>query len=251
MSSKADQGRLYERVAADIARQIASGDYAVGRRLPSERDLATIHAVSRPTVREAIIALELDGLVEVRTGSGVYVTARRPKGGKAGVTDVGPFELLEARHGFESEACALAAIRISDDQLDELDALLNEMEVEHERDYDRAEDVDRRFHLAIAEASQNSVILATITGLWDARARSPQYQLLSAKAHAAGVGPRMDEHREIVVALRTRQPEVARRAMRHHLGRVLESLLAATEVEEVERARAKVAAARQRYAALA
>jgi DNA-binding GntR family transcriptional regulator len=61
----------------------------------------------------------------------------------------------------------------------------------------------------------------------------------------------MDEHREIVAALRTRQPEVARRAMRQHLGRVMESLLAATEVEEVERARAKVAAARKRYASLA
>jgi DNA-binding FadR family transcriptional regulator len=250
MSAKSDHGRLYERVAQDIAQQIASGDYPVGRRLPSERELAAIHSVSRPTVREAIIALELDGLVEVRTGSGVYVTAKSPRGGKAGATDVGPFELLEARHGFESEACALAALRITDEELDELEALLNEMQLEHDRDYERAEDVDRRFHLAIAAASQNSVVISTVTNLWEARARSPQYQLLSAKAHAAGVGPRMDEHREIVAALRTRQPETARRAMRQHLARVMESLLAATEVEEVERARAKVAAARKKYASL-
>ncbi len=251
MNAKADHGRLYERVAADLAARIASGDYPVGRRLPSERELAQIHAVSRPTVREAIIALELDGLVEVRTGSGVYVLARHPKGGKAGATDVGPFELLEARHGFESEACALAAVRITDDQLDQLEGLAAEMEAGDERDFRRAEDADRRFHLLIAAASQNSVVLSTVTGLWEARARSPQYQLLADKAHAAGVGPRIDEHREIIAALRTRQPETARRAMRQHLARVLESLLAATEVEEVERARAKVAAARQRYASLA
>jgi DNA-binding FadR family transcriptional regulator len=250
MSAKAEQGRLYERVAAEIAQRIASGDYPVGRRLPAERELAQIHSVSRPTVREAIIALELDGMVDVRTGSGVYVIARHPKGGKAGATDVGPFELLEARLGFESEACALAAVRINDDQLDELDALVDEMGLEHESDYDRAEDVDRRFHLLIAAASQNSVVLSTITALWDARARSPQYQALAAKAHAAGIGPLIDEHREIVAALRSRQPEAARRGMRQHLTRVLESLLVATEVQEVENARAKVAAARQRYATL-
>jgi len=250
MSAKAEQGRLYERVAAEIARRIASGEYAVGRRLPAERELAQLHSVSRPTVREAIIALELDGLLDVRTGSGVYVIARHPKGGKAGATDVGPFELLEARHGFESEACALAAIRITDDQLKELDALVDEMGLEHESDYDRAEDADRRFHLLIAEASQNSAVFSTITGLWDARARSPQYQALAAKAHAAGIAPLIDEHREIVAALRSRQPEAARRTMRQHLARVMESLLAATEVQEVENARAKVAAARQRYATL-
>ena len=251
MQARADQGRLYERVAADISARIASGDFPVGRRLPSERDLAHIHSVSRPTVREAIIALELDGLVEVRTGSGVHVVARHPKGGKAGATDVGPFELLEARHGFESEACALAAVRITDDQLDELERLALEMEPGDARDFGRAEDADRRFHLLIAAASQNSVVLSTVAGLWEARARSPQYQLFADKAHAAGVGPRIDEHREIIAALRTRLPETARRAMRQHLARVLESLLAATEVEEGERARARVAAARQRYATVA
>lgn len=251
MTAKSDQGRLYERVAAELAASIASGLYAVGRRLPAERELAQMFSVSRPTVREAIIALELDGLVEVRTGSGVYVLARHPKGGKPGATDVGPFELLEARHGFESEACALAAVRISDEELDRLEALAVEMDAEADRDFARAEEVDRRFHLLIAAASQNSVVLSTITGLWDARARSPQYQLLAAKAHAAGVGPRTDEHREIVAALRSRQPEAARRAMRQHLARVLESLLAATEVQEVERARAQIEATRQRYSTLA
>ncbi len=65
--------------------------------------------MSRPTIREAIIALELDRLVEVRVGSGVYVTNTEPPGGKAGATDIGPFELLEARRSIEGEACALAA----------------------------------------------------------------------------------------------------------------------------------------------
>ena len=251
MIAKAEAGRLYERVAQDISGKIAAGVHAVGQRLPSERDLAQAYAVSRPTIREAIIALELDGLVEVRLGSGVYVTARLPRGGQAGAMDVGPFELLEARRASEGEACALAAVLLSDQHLDELHELVVEMQAENARDVVMSEDADRRFHMLIATATQNSAMVAAVQMLWDARARSPQTQSLSAKAHAAGVTPRIDEHAAILQALRSREPEVARRAMREHLTRVLDSLLAATEVQELEQARARIAAERRRYGASA
>lgn len=247
MVSKPDAGRLYERVANDLSARIADGQYAVAQRLPSERDLAQAYGVSRPTIREAIIALELDGLVEVRTGSGVYVTARLPRGGQAGEMDVGPFELLEARRAIEGEACALAAVLISDAELDQLDGLVAEMQHENDRDVVMSEDADRRFHMVIAECTQNSAMVAAVQMLWDARARSPQTKLLSVKAHAAGVTPRIDEHAAILGALRARSPEDARNAMRSHLSRVLESLLAATEVHELEQARARIAAERQRF----
>lgn len=249
MMAKAESGRLYERVAEDLSRKIATGLYAVGQRLPSERDLAQSYAVSRPTIREAIIALELDGLVDVRLGSGVYVTARLPNGGQAGEMDVGPFELLEARRAIEGEACALAAALISDEQLEELQGLVAEMQAENARDVVMSEDADRRFHMLIAAATRNSAMIAAVQTLWEARARSPQTKLLSVKAHAAGVTPRIDEHAAILEALRARSPEHARRAMRDHLTRVLESLLAATEVQELEQARARIAAERRRYGA--
>ena len=242
-------GRLYERVAAQLSEQIATGRYSVGQRLPSERELAQAFSVSRPTIREAIIALELDGLVEVRLGSGVYVIAATPKGGRAGATDIGPFELLEARRAIEGEACALAAPRITDAALEELDKLVGVMETENERDIGAAERADRRFHMLIAEASQNSAMAAAVEALWDARERSPQTQLMSSKAHAAGVYPQIEEHVTIVTALRTRSPEAAREAMRRHLTRVLDSLLAATEVQQVEEARARVEATRRKYSA--
>jgi DNA-binding FadR family transcriptional regulator len=251
MVAKPESGRLYEKVADDLAQRIAAGEYVLGRRLPSERDLAQAYAVSRPTIREAIIALELDGLVEVRLGSGVYVTARLPRGGEAGATDVGPFELLEARRAIEGESAALAAALITDEQLQELHQLVAEMQQsENARDVVMSEDADRRFHMLIATSSQNSAMVAAVQMLWDARARSPQTQLLSAKAHAAGVTPRIDEHAAILDALRQRSPEAARRAMREHLTRVLDSLLAATEVHELEQARARIAAERKRYGAL-
>ena len=119
--------RLYERIARKLAKAIASGEYEIGQRLPSERELAQTFEVSRPTVREAIIALELDELVEVRLGSGVYVVNRHPPSGHEGVMDIGPFELLEARRAIEGEAAALAALRIEDAQLEELANLVQEM----------------------------------------------------------------------------------------------------------------------------
>ncbi|HZF43428.1 MAG TPA: FadR/GntR family transcriptional regulator [Sphingomonadaceae bacterium] len=249
MNSRSDSGRLYERVAQDLSRKIACGAYLVGQRLPSERDLASAYEVSRPTVREAVIALELDGLVEVRQGSGVYVLAKRPRGGKAGETDIGPFELLEARRAIEGEACALAAARISEEELAELASLVAEMQAENARDVVMSEDADRRFHLLIAKATQNSGMQAAVQLLWDARARSPQSQLLSTKAHAAGVKPRIDEHAAILDALRSRSPGGARQAMRIHLTRVIESLLEATETHELEKARARVEEHRKRFVA--
>ena len=251
MKAKADTGRLYERVSADLAGRIADGSFVVGQRLPSERLLAQSYAVSRPTVREAIIALEIDGLVEVRMGSGVYVVAQLPRGGTAAETDMGPFELIEARRAIEGEACGLAALRITDEELAELSRLVTEMQEENARDIVMSEDADRRFHMLIAEATQNSGMVAAVQMLWDARARSPQYRLMSEKAHAAGVVPRIDEHSMIVEALRTRQAEMARTAMRNHLTRVLESLMQATEVHELEKARERVAAQRRRYASVA
>ncbi|MBL8269461.1 FadR/GntR family transcriptional regulator [Steroidobacter sp.] len=239
--------RLYERIAQQLASGIARGQYKVGQRLPSERELAQTFSVSRPTVREAIIALELDNLVEVRVGSGVYVTNTEPPGGKAGATDIGPFELLEARRSIEGEVCALAATRIDDTQLAELETLLEEMRTENEHDIAASEDADRRFHEAIAAATQNSGMIAVVKMLWDARTRSPQNRSLTIKVRASGYKPRIDEHTAILKALRERDGEAARSAMREHLTRVIEALLKATEIQELERARQQIAEQRKRY----
>ncbi|MGY4397562.1 DNA-binding FadR family transcriptional regulator [Sphingomonas sp. UYAg733] len=251
MEDKPEGGRLYERVAKDLSRRIAAGEFEIGERLPSERNLANNFGVSRPTIREAIIALELDGLVEVRMGSGVYVVALQPAGGQAAETDIGPFELLEARRAVEGESCALAATRITEEELTELAGLVAEMQAANVHDVSLSEDADRRFHMLIARATQNSAMVAAVQMLWDARSRSPQYKLMSDKAHAAGVTPRIDEHAAVLNALRSRQPDAARAAMQEHLTRVLESLLEATEVHELEQARARVAAQRRRYVAVA
>ena len=83
---------------------------------------------------------------------------------------------------------------ITNEQLDDLQALVEEMQAENDRDILMSEDADRRFHMLIANATRNSAIINAVETLWDARARSPQTQSLSVKAHAAGVIPRIEEH---------------------------------------------------------
>jgi len=157
--------RLYESVADRLSKDIFDRTYDVGDRLPSERDLAASFNVSRQTIREAMIALEVDGLIQVIKGSGNYVKSLKRKGGIAAPMDVGPFELLEARARVEGEAAAMAALHISDEQIALLKTLLAEMEAENARDVVMSEDADRRFHLTIAQASQNSAMLYMVEEL--------------------------------------------------------------------------------------
>jgi GntR family transcriptional repressor for pyruvate dehydrogenase complex len=245
--SPAETRKLYQQVAAAISEAIASGLYPKGQRLPSERDLAEEFGVSRPTIREAMLALEIRGMVEARHGSGVYVTNAAPDPAQPPELDISAFELTEARALFEGEAAALAATIITDEELETLEKILADMVEENAGD-GRGEQADRRFHLAIAEATRNAAIVSVIETLWDARYRSPLCGHMLNRARAVGVKPRIDEHRRLLDALKARDPQQARRAMREHLERVIEGLLAATEIEALERARTEVAAKRTEYA---
>jgi DNA-binding FadR family transcriptional regulator len=232
--------RLYERLAQAITAAIARGDYPVGQRLPSERELARSFNVSRATVREATIALELDGLVEARIGSGVYVTNSTAPRGAVGARGVGPFELLEARRAIEAETCAMAATRITDAQLGELNELIAEMRSENERNVELSEAADRRFHELIATATENSGMLAVVQMLWETRTHSPQTQSMDAKVRALGIKPHIEQHTAILKALKRRDPDAARSAMRTHLTRVLAATFRTTETEELEKARSRL-----------
>ena len=102
---------------------MAQGEFAVGKRLPAERALAERFDVSRTSLREAIIALELQGVVEVRGGSGIYVCEPRPGVARlpaAQEPGAGPFELLRARCLVESEIAALAASTRNDADLEDV-----------------------------------------------------------------------------------------------------------------------------------
>lgn len=238
-------GRLYQSVARHLIAAIADGTYPVGDRMPAERELAQSFNVSRPTVREAIIALEVRGLVEVRVGSGVYVK-ERAAAGETGSAGIGAFELTEARLLIEGEAAALAATNMSDSALDHLDAIVAQIATSN-RDGGDSEVPDQDFHMMIARGTGNEAIVRAVEMLWNLRSTSPECALLFSRARGGGSQPVVSEHAEIVAALRQRDPGLARAAMRAHLGAVIEHLLSATEAEAIERARAAVATTRSRF----
>jgi len=107
-----------------------------------------------------------------------------------------------------------------------------------------------RFHELIASSTQNSGIIAAVQMLWDARARSPQSHSMDDKGRARGLKPPIDEHAAILRALKKRDPDAARAAMRQHISRVIEDMLKVTEVEEIQRARAIAAEKRRRYSSV-
>ncbi len=237
-------GKLYRKIVQAIIADIAGGAFPVGSRLPAERDLTERFQVSRPTVREAMIALEMKGLVEARKGSGVFVLASSTVDEDKEL-DIGAFEIIEARRLLEGEVAAVAATEIDEAHLLELRELLKVMSRD---DTAAAEAADRRFHIVIAEATGNAVIISTVTDFWDMRFRSPLAREVLSKAGSLGTQNRMDEHGRILSALEARSPIDARNAMRDHLSRVIDHLLEVTETEAVERVRAE---ASQRRRALA
>ncbi len=242
------QDRLYQELARSLTAELASGRYTVGDRLPAERELATEHGVSRPTVREAIIALEVQGFVEVRIGSGAYVKRIPGKDDKPDF-NITAFELTEARLLIEGEAAALAATQITDAELAALEQLIAAIAAEN-RSGGGQEEADRAFHLAIARATRNTAIFNAVEELWRLRTSSPESALLHEKARTANVKPVVDEHSAVFVALRARDPAKARAAMRTHLSAVIESLLFATEEAAIAEARKLVDAKRARHARL-
>jgi len=239
-------GKLYRRLADSIAAEIEAGKYKVGERLPTERELADQFGVSRPTLREALIALEMLGMIEARHGLGIYVTrAQMPITASAYDVEIGAFELIEARRLFEGEAAALAAATIDDEAIGELERLLGLMADEDEL---RGEDADKEFHLVIARATGNGAIIATVENLWELRSRSPLARNILTRARGAGLQPRIVEHSRVLEALKAHHPAEARQAMRDHLERVIEHLLHATETEALEKAQQESKARRSQVA---
>ena len=217
--------RLYRQIAGQIVALIDNGEFSAGSRLPPERELAGLLGVSRTSVREAIIALEIAGRVEVRVGTGIFVTGHASRMAPpstntlVGDSGVGPFELLAARAVIEGETAALAAKHARKTDI----AVLRETIV---RMRDRADDnaerdaADRAFHVRIAEATRNGALAHAVASLWDQR-RGDLWARIEVHFHTAALRAKtLADHEAIVAALAARDADGARKAMHRHLERV-------------------------------
>ncbi len=208
--------RLYRQIADQLRSLIERGEFPVGSRLPPERDLAVQLGVSRPSVREALIALEVEGLVEVRMGSGIYVLKPEPGSTRRVVTGEGPLETIRARQMIESELAATAARTMKKAQIAGLREAIRVMEDESSAGQMPTRG-DRLFHTRIAEASDNAVLLRVVTELFDERHNPLFEQLGSHFETARSWATAIAEHRAVVDAIASHSPEAARAAMAHHL----------------------------------
>ncbi|MCW8926222.1 MAG: FadR family transcriptional regulator [Xanthomonadales bacterium] len=238
--------RLYQKVMKDMLGLIESGEYPAGGRLPPERELAERFNVSRPTIREAIIALETLGRVTVKTGSGVYVQQHHTLLDHV-YQSVTAFELTEARALIEGEAAALAAKMITDEQLEKLEASLKSMAEENECGDLAAGDADREFHHLIAEATQNKMLILLTDQMWQVRNNAPQvFQAYKSICEQDGE-KRVEEHRIIFNALVKRDAEAARAAMHEHFARILNKLITTSEAQKFEEVRKQSEEVRKRF----
>lgn len=221
--------RLYQVVARQIARLIDEKGKDPAWRLPSERELAEELGVSRPSVREAIIALEMRGIVEVRGRAGIIVlpAAASVPNFDAANTDVGagPFEILEARKAVESSAAAIAASRATSYDI----ALLEENIAHMERQSHAGEGrdpTDREFHRIIAGMTGNAVIISMIEALWTQQESSRMWKAIHQRIYHADVQPLwVGQHYGILTALKLRNPDAANKAMWQHIASVASELM--------------------------
>lgn len=218
--------RLFAEVAQRICKLIEERGLGPGTKLPSEAELVAALGVSRPTLREALVALEVVGAVTVRKNSGAFVGSLNatPIPNLGFEEELGPFEQLEARLGVEPFVAALAAQRRPDTLHDELEETVIQMLKEHEDGF-HSEVGDRRFHLLIARACGNQILESYIEHLWKMREKGQLWPELQKRVRVDKARTRaVYEHMRILDAIARKDAEAAQLEMQKHLKGVMESL---------------------------
>ncbi len=214
--------RRYLAVAQQLLMAIARGDFAAGDRLPPDREIATSAGVSRPTAREALLALELIGAVEVRHGDGAYVRGPQARvgGSNGSPLDAPPRELIETRRTLEPAVAALAATRISSERLAALSRDLDEAaELVHEpQQLPRFITLGLRFHADAAPGCGNGLLADIVAQLVNVELH-PLWALVNQQAMSTADARQgqVADHRAILAALASGDPALAEEAMRSHL----------------------------------
>ena len=220
--------RLYQLVAEQIERMIYSSQIQPGSRLPSERELAAQLGVSRPSVREAMVALEIAGLIQIKTGSGIYVRndimpLETRRSHASDTQDAGPFEILEARLLLEPHIAAEAAKHATAEDIEKLKSILDGMR--GVSDPQTGLQHDRQFHFLIASSTKNMTIAKIVSDLWSHNF-TPMHSGIS---NLTGLFSTEDmdykDHSEIVRQIELGSASGARKAMRGHLQHVRSILL--------------------------
>lgn len=203
-------------VARRIRQQIEQGDLRPHDRLPAERSLAEQYGVARGTVREALNQLVNEGLIEVRRGSGAYVIENQNDSGGRIIQDARPLELIDARFALEPHICRLAVLHAGASDLERMEALLQEME-DSVGDPERFASADTAFHTLLAESTGNRLLIWVIGQISGVRSLEQWDRMRRLTLNRDTILEYNRHHREVVNAIRGREPEKAAKLMKDHL----------------------------------
>jgi DNA-binding FadR family transcriptional regulator len=229
LTSESTTERTYQKIARHLKGQIVAGEYEIGDRLPAERELASTLGVSRASLREALLALEIAGILEIRGGAGIFVLNNQNipeheindflKGAP------GPYEVMEVRRIIEGQTAYGAALKASKGQVDELQRLVEKLLNTPLVEIEAFVMLDREFHIHIAKASGNSILLQMVHWLWEID-KGPMWKRWYLDQRSKKYRQRSrNDHNEIFLFIKNREAELARTAMTAHVDRLVHRFL--------------------------
>ena len=203
-------------ITAILRRQIASGQLQPRDRLPPERVLAEAHGVARGTVREALTRLAREGLVEIKPGSGTYVIWQPAPQADTVIENARPLELIDARFALEPHICRLAVLHARRQDFERAEELLARMELS-ETDPVGFSEADAEFHSLLAEVTGNGLLLGMVNQINSVRDHEQWARMKTLTLNPSIIQQYNAQHRQIVNAIRAREPERAAALMKDHL----------------------------------
>lgn len=218
--------------AADIAalmrREISKGGLQKHDRLPPERVLSEQYHAARGTVRKALDMLETEGLVETRAGSGTYVIHQAESVAASEIENATPLELMDARFALEPHICRLSVLHGRRADFDTMETLCQRMETCSD-DPAAFSEADTAFHRALADSTRNGLLIWVIDQIANVRGQDDWTRMRRITLDAQTISTYNAQHRQILNALRTREPERAANVMKEHLETARLSLTRASE----------------------
>lgn len=215
-------------IAARIRRDIAKGVINLHDRLPPERVLANTYDAARGTVRRALTALEEEGYVEIRPGSGTYVVHEPEESGSAAIDNATPLELMDTRFALEPHICRLAVLHGRRTDFEVMETLCTRMEASLDDPVDFSE-ADTAFHYALVDSTRNGLLIWIIEQIGNVRGQEDWSRMRHLTLDSETIKTYNTQHRQILNAIRTREPERAANVMKDHLETARLSLTRASD----------------------
>ncbi len=215
-------------ISLHLRNEIQKGNLQFHDKLPSERSMAEYYDVARGTVREALARLEDEKFVETRPGSGTYIVHKSNDTVLSPIDDANPLELIDARFALEPHICRLAVLHGRIQEFDRLEALCDRMEA-NRIDPSSFAEFDTEFHKVLSKTTGNKLLIWMISQITALRGQSDWQRMRQLTLDTKIIAEYNRQHRQIVKAIRTREPEAAANLMKDHLETARLSLTRAAE----------------------